>query len=361
MSTERKAALVVREPHVSETAARYLHAAPPVAALLYPVALVAFYSGGRAVHDASSWETWLSGCIVMLGGAVLAYLPSAISFWVISVFGQEPAASRAQLRARRLAHLAFASPPLFTALGVVLDLLHSSSDYIIWAVFWIGVGVATIAAADERPAVASVPQTVRPWLRIAHGCSALAIVLIFLGWHIANHLTAIWSADLHKAVMEVLRHFYRATPIQTALVALFLFQLASGIALLWRRTAMPSDFYGSLQTASGAYLAAFVASHLTAVFVLGRWASQIDTNWDFAIGAPAGLMGDPWNVRLVPHYSLAVFLLVSHLACGARAVLLGHHLAEIKANRIARAVIGLGGAIALVIISAMLGLHLAAK
>jgi UPF0716 family protein affecting phage T7 exclusion len=42
-------------------------------------------------------------------------------------------------------------------------------------------------------------------------------------------------------------------------------------------------------------------------------------------------------------------------------VLLGHHLAEIKANRIARAVIGLGGAIALVIISAMLGLHLAAK
>ncbi len=84
---------------------------------------------------------------------------------------------------------------------------------------------------------------------------------------------------------------------------------------------------------------------------------QIDTNWDFAIGAPAGLMGDPWNVRLVPHYSLAVFLLFSHLACGLRAVLLGQDAAEKRANRIARAVIGLGGVIALVIISAMLGVH----
>ena len=84
---------------------------------------------------------------------------------------------------------------------------------------------------------------------------------------------------------------------------------------------------------------------------------QINTNWDFAIGAPAGLMGDPWNVRLVPHYSLAVFLLFSHLACGLRAVLLGHDATEKRANRIARAVIGLGGVIALVIISAMLGVH----
>jgi hypothetical protein len=123
----------------------------------------------------------------------------------------------------------------------------------------------------------------------------------------------------------------------------------------------PQRLFGSLQSASGTYLAAFVASHLTAVFVLGRWAMRIDTNCDFAIGAPAGLMGDPWNVRLVPHYSLAVFLLFSHLACGLRAVLLGHHVAETSADRIARAVIGLGGIIALVIISSMLGVHAIAK
>ena len=55
-----------------ETATRYIHAAPTVAALFYPVALVAFYSGGRMVHDASTWEAWLSGWIVTLGGAILA-------------------------------------------------------------------------------------------------------------------------------------------------------------------------------------------------------------------------------------------------------------------------------------------------
>jgi hypothetical protein len=75
------------------TATRFLHAAPTVAALFYPVALVAFYSGGRMVHDASTWETWLSGWIVTLGGAVLAFGVPAISFWVISVLGQELAPS----------------------------------------------------------------------------------------------------------------------------------------------------------------------------------------------------------------------------------------------------------------------------
>src|SRR5882672_2740432 len=115
-------------PHRGVEIARYLHAAPTVAALFYPVALVAFYSGGRMVHDASTWETLLSGWIVTLGGAILAYGVSAISFWVIHILGREPAPSRAQVRARRLAHVAIASPPLFTALGVILNLLHSSSD-----------------------------------------------------------------------------------------------------------------------------------------------------------------------------------------------------------------------------------------
>jgi hypothetical protein len=96
-----------------------------------------------------------------------------------------------------------------------------------------------------------------------------------------------------------------------------------------------NDFFGSLQTASGAYLAAFIVSHLTAVFVLGRWALEVDTNWDFAIGAPAGMMGDAWNVRLVPHYSLAVFLLFTHLSCGLRVVLLAQHVSPTAAGRLA--------------------------
>ena len=61
-------AVRVTPHHDIETATRYIHAAPTVAALFYPVALVAFYSGGRMVHDASTWEAWLSGWIVTLGG-----------------------------------------------------------------------------------------------------------------------------------------------------------------------------------------------------------------------------------------------------------------------------------------------------
>ncbi len=78
--------------------------------------------------------------------------------------------------------------------------------------------------------------------------------------------------------MNGLRTVYRSNAIQPALVALLMFQIASGGALLRRRVRIESDFFGSLQTASGAYLAAFILSHLTAVFVLGRRAMQVDTN-----------------------------------------------------------------------------------
>ena len=84
---------------------------------------------------------------------------------------------------------------------------------------------------------------------------------------------------------------------------------------------------------------------------------QVDTNWDFAIGAPAGMMGDPWNVRLVPHYSLAVFLLFCHVACGVRMLLLGRRVSALAATRTAVAVIALGGAVALTVTLAMLGVH----
>ena len=68
-------------------------------------------------------------------------------------------------------------------------------------------------------------------------------------------------------------------------------------------------------------------------------------------------MGDPWNVRLLPHYSLAVFLLSAHVACGLRAVLLGHRARLSVANRVGGVVIALGAAVALTITLAMLGLH----
>jgi hypothetical protein len=241
---------------------------------------------------------------------------------------------------------------------VLLYLLHSSSEYLVWSAFWLAILSATLITGHGMPAAAVRKESrASEWLRSAHGVSALTILLVFLGSHIANHLTAIWSADFHKAVMNGLRVVYRSPLIQPTLVALMLFQIASGGALMRTRLVGKTEFFGALQTASGVYLGIFVISHLTAVFALGRLAMQIDTNWDFAIGAPAGMMGDPWNVRLVPHYSLAVLLLFSHLACGVRSALLGRRIAVTAATRTAAVVIPFGGAIAFTVTLAMLGLQ----
>ena len=45
--------------------------APTVAALLYPVALLALYGGGRLVHDAASLEGALSAWTITLGAAAV--------------------------------------------------------------------------------------------------------------------------------------------------------------------------------------------------------------------------------------------------------------------------------------------------
>jgi hypothetical protein len=352
-------------PHdETEPGVRYLYAAPVIAALAYPVALLAFYGGGRLVHDADTWEKaasawgrdrwrrdprlWRSGrglrghlCpwpeadTELCGGSGAMDRSSGLrQSAAVHGRGRRPLPAPFQQRPHRL--------------GADLDADRRCP---------IAGGTGRQTTFLDAEGGAGSP----PWLRAAHGLSALAILLVFLAPHMANHLTAIWSADLHEAVMNALRTIYRADFVQAALVCLFLFQITGGVALLARRVARRNDLFGSLQTASGAYLAAFVASHLTAVFVLGRLAMHVDTNRDFAIGAPAGLMGDPWNVRLVPHYSLAVLLLFIHLACGLRVVLLGQDVAEKVANRIAAAVIILGGMVALTIISAMLGVHAVAR
>jgi hypothetical protein len=347
----------VRRQSELDAGKRLACVAPAVAALLYPVALHALYGAGRLVHDATSPESALSAWTVTLGAAALAYSVPAIALWAIRALGQERHPGPAHVRARGLAHLAFASPPLFTALGVGFYLVHSNSDHIVWVLIWLPIVAVTIVGERRGGTAGSQPRTQLQWLRTAHGLSATAIIIMFLAPHIANHLTAIWSTDLHKAVMEVLRTVYRQSAVQSVLVGLLLFQIVGGITLLRRRIGIAGDTLASLQTAAGAYLAAFIASHLTAVFILGRQVLHVDTNWDFAVGAPAGLMGDPWNVRLLPHYSLAVFLLFAHVGCGLRGILLGRHATLRAANRVGGAVITFGAAVALTVTLAMLGAH----
>jgi hypothetical protein len=69
-------------------------------------------------------------------------------------------------------------------------------------------------------------------------------------------------------------------------VTLFLFQIGTGLYLVWRHTALPSDRFRTFQIASGVYLAFYVLGHMDSVFIFARTYLGIDTGWDFATGAP---------------------------------------------------------------------------
>jgi hypothetical protein len=192
---------------------------------------------------------------------------------------------------------------------------------------------------------------------VAHGTSALLIVLIFLSWHLVNHASAAFSLEFNHAMMLTLRKWYRSELVQPVLVILMLFQVVSGVILLWRATATRSDLYRTLQTSTGAFLAAYIVSHLNAVFILGRAVTKVDTTFLWASGAPVGLLPDAWNVRLIPHYSLGVLFVITHMGLGLRGVLLAHHVSPLTADRVAWAVGALGAVFALTITIAQLSVH----
>jgi hypothetical protein len=102
------------------------------------------------------------------------------------------------------AHLAVASPPLFTLIGVAFYLMGvPNGDHVLWGLMWIPLAVLTVAGTRTRVATKSDPHRLAsPTLRTAHGVSAATILLIFLVPHVANHLTAIWSVNAHMTVMR---------------------------------------------------------------------------------------------------------------------------------------------------------------
>lgn len=64
-----------------------------------------------------------------------------------------------------------------------------------------------------------------------------------------------------------------------------------------------------------------------------------------------------WNVRLIPHYSLGVWFVVTHMGIGLRGVLLAHRVSPAAANRVAWGVGGLGAVVAVTITIAQLSVH----
>ena len=331
---------------------------PPAAALFYPQAVRALYESGKLLHQASGpgdAVAWLA-IVVSVG---LTYSVPAVGIGVAYLLGRHESTSSSELLARRLAHMAVASPPLFVLIGVVFYLLHTpTGDSTFWWILWL---TALAAAAwsmrrQSTKALASATSNRIP-LRVEHGTSALLIVPIFLAWHLLNHASAVFSHEFNRAMMKALRKWYRSELVQPLLVTLMLFQVVSGVTLFWRATATRSDLYRTLQTSTGAFLTAFIVSHLNAVFILGRAVTKVDTTFLWASGAPVGLLPDPWNVRLIPHYSLGVWFVITHMGLGLRGVLLAHKVSLAVADRVAWGMGALGAAVALTITVAQLSVN----
>jgi len=327
--------------------------APPLAALLYPFALEGFNTSVTRIAASASTLPWLSAaaCLALAFAMPLLAILAAMSF---SEIGHPTVA---QLRAKRTALLAVAAPTLFTFVGVVLTMLHDPMpDTWLWVACW-AIALALLLRSDNGTPAVVAPRPVPAPLRVAHGVSALAIVMIFLTLHIANHLMFPAGEGMYEAVMKVFRHVYRNDILQPLVVALFLFQVGTGLFFVWRLTAAPSDRFRTFQIASGVYLAFYLLDHMDSVFIFARTYLGIDTDWDWATGAPTGLVKDRWNIRLVPHYWLGVFFVLAHLAAGARDVMMAHGVGKAFADRFMVGGAVVAGLVATVIMLGMCGMR----
>ncbi|MFP3555486.1 hypothetical protein SB861_32950 [Paraburkholderia sp. SIMBA_049] len=327
----------------------YWHLSPAILALGYPWYVARFHDAAAAHHGFSA----------LVALTVVLAVPASAFVSLYSLGGQ-PVATSHSIILQRLAHFTFASPPLFVLLGVFLYLMKiNGADGKVWLGIWAAVLCAAMLALLASPASerrAPVVRAVAP-VRVMHGVTSAAIILVFLLPHLSNHALGIFGADTHKAVMLVLRHLYRAGWIEPILIALVVFQIVSGLVLLLPKLGEKRDLLGTLQTASGAYLVIFIASHINAVFVLARYFGT-DTDYAWATGLPNGLIADSWNVRLIPHYSLGVWLIFSHIVCGLRTVMLAHGVSVPRANTISWTLIGVASLWSAVIIAGMVGVRI---
>jgi len=348
-STEGRSSRAKQEPRPLLYAA-----APAVYALTYPGFVNLFHHlVGDAGHTVPTPNAILAGVTLLLMLSVPAFgLHRALRGL------QDPITPTAfEARARRLAYMVVIAPTMYCMVGVLQILLHSPlPDELTWALVWC-LGIVWLAMTPTVGNRAIPLTTPIPSLRVAHAISGL-IVLLYVSFHLFNHLFALEGQDAHAAVMAVGRKVYRSALVEPILVAALLFQITSGCILAWKWSAKPLDFYRTFQVASGFYLSIYILGHMNSVFILARSYFGIETGWDFATGAPNGLIHDAWSIRLIPHYALGVFLVVAHPFSGLRVVMFAHQARGTLTNAIFWMGMLLAAMISVTIMLAMCGLRL---
>jgi hypothetical protein len=336
-----------------ETSARWLLPVPVLAAVAYPWLLSAISAVAKAAAPAAPPSAF---AIVATSLAILscAAVVMGLSAWVALSLAQAEGGAGA-MRAQVLALLAFSVPSLLTGVGNVAGLAHARADLVyIWPALWI-LTAAAVALAPSNPG--ALDQAGRRKLAMAHAVSACAILAVFLLMHLGNHLVGLWSGAAHIEVMSVVRRVYRNAVVEPVLVALIAFQIVSGVLLLRRRLAGPSDVYSVIQALTGFYVAVYFVGHMIAAF--SARVAGTDPNWNWLTDHDQGLLYHLSGSALLAHYWVGPVALVAHVACGLRVVALEHGVAPTVAGRAAVGLMGLGAVASTAILAGLLGFHLA--
>ncbi len=138
-----------------------------------------------------------------------------------------------------------------------------------------------------------------------------AILIVFIGTHLAVHLAALGGPDAHIAAQKTVDWVYRSRLVEPVLVLALAAQVVVGYRLLRRRLGEPGkSVWAWVQIVSGGYLVFFLIAHTTAALAT-RYSVGLETNFYWASG-PAILM--PLALGFRPYYVLAILAVFSHLA-----------------------------------------------
>lgn len=325
----------------------------PAAALLYPFWLDGFHfcverlAAARGLYAAL---LLLSACALF----VLANATPAVAAIAFASLARKDLATRSHLRAVRVALLAVAAVPIYTFVGVIFYMAGlSGSDR--WVVSMLWTIMIVLLALPGSEIASSQSRPVASWLKV-HRLLGLTIAIFVLG-HEVNHLLGLVGPDAHLAAMKALRKIYRLPVVEPAIAGAFLSTAATGGYLAWWASAKRMDGFRAFQLMSGVFLFFFIISHLNAVFVLARTYLGIDSNWDFATGTPAGLILDPWNIRLVPHYGWGAFFALGHVFVAIRYMMLRRGASKASADRVAVWGAVASGVVAILILLGMCGVR----
>lgn len=157
-------------------------------------------------------------------------------------------------------------------------------------------------------------------IRRLHRFNAI-ILLAFLLPHVVAHLFAVAGPAAHDAALDMVRWTYRPFLSEISLVTLLLSQIGLGVVLARSRVKAGGNKrlgWGTMQLASGGYLALFIVLHGSAALA-SRYINQLPTNFDW-VATPLQHPVTKW--LFYPYYTLAIVALMTHL--GAWLAFRGH-------------------------------------